>query len=321
MQVFYGADRVLESDAGGGLAYGAEPAAQLSYGSVDVTIPPVHKRGNLERPLRIWSVELPENPQRHIVVKSFAPLSQQDFLAGVRARVEDSPGKQAFVFVHGFNTPFADAARRTAQLHHDLEFDGAPVFYSWPSLGELNPLAYARDATAADRTAPKLAQFLQTLREGTGAQKIHLIAHSMGNRALVQALDRLERNGLEDQAFHQIMLCAPDIDREVFADLAARIVPVARQITLYASKNDKALQASKSFNGFPRAGDAAPEPVVTSGIVTIDASAVTTDLFGFNHDFFADERSVLEDIGRVIATGARPEARDLRLRGAWWSIE
>ena len=41
------------------------------------------------------------------------------------------------VFIHGFNVPFEDAIYRTAQLAHDLDFDGAPILYSWPSRGTM----------------------------------------------------------------------------------------------------------------------------------------------------------------------------------------
>ena len=41
--------------------------------------------------------------------------------------------KQVFVFVHGFNVSFENALRRTAQIAYDLNFDGAPFLFSWPS--------------------------------------------------------------------------------------------------------------------------------------------------------------------------------------------
>lgn len=40
---------------------------------------------------------------------------------------------EAFVFVHGFNVPFHEAAKRTAQMAFDMHFEGLPILYSWPS--------------------------------------------------------------------------------------------------------------------------------------------------------------------------------------------
>jgi esterase/lipase superfamily enzyme len=36
--------------------------------------------------------------------------------------------KDAFVFIHGYNVSFEDAARRTGQFAYDLKFVGAPIF-------------------------------------------------------------------------------------------------------------------------------------------------------------------------------------------------
>jgi esterase/lipase superfamily enzyme len=63
------------------------------------------------------------------------------------ARVNKSGKKSAFIFVHGYNVTFEDAARRTAQMSYDLSFDGAPVFYSWPSQGSLGD--YLKDGSCA----------------------------------------------------------------------------------------------------------------------------------------------------------------------------
>jgi len=199
----------------------------------------------------------------------------------------------------------------------DLNFDGAPIFYSWPSLGSGSPIAYARDTNSADRTVPKLKRFLMDVHERTGAQSIHIIAHSMGNRALVDALDEiaedLARSGGE-RPFNQIILSAPDIDRELFLNIADQILPVAERVTLYASQNDQALKISRQFNGYPRAGDATDGVVIVEGLNSIDASEVKTELFDIGHDYFASESSIIDDIRMLIETNAEPEERGLEER-------
>jgi esterase/lipase superfamily enzyme len=49
--------------------------------------------------------------------------------------------------VHGFNVSFENALRRTAQIAYDLDFDGAPFLFSWPSRDSL--LSYASDWQSA----------------------------------------------------------------------------------------------------------------------------------------------------------------------------
>ena len=40
----------------------------------------------------------------------------------------DPDAEHAFVFIHGFNVPFRNAAFRTAQLKYDMQIEG-PVFF------------------------------------------------------------------------------------------------------------------------------------------------------------------------------------------------
>lgn len=312
VEVFFGTDRVVQMQ-GGAVGFSSESAAEVTYGVAEVSIPPKHVTGQLESP-RWWRFEFSPDPERHVVYRGAALREEDDFFSEVRDAVQESEGRQAFVFVHGFNTTFVDAARRTAQLHHDLAFDGAPIFFSWPSQGSASPVAYVQDGNAADRAAPKLQAFLTEVAERTGAEKIHLIAHSMGNRALVEALDEiaedLAREG-RPAPFNQIILSAPDIDRDVFANIAVQILPAAERVTLYASSNDQALNLSREFNGNPRAGDASQGLVIVSGVNTIDASQVRTELFDAGHDYFAADDTILSDMAILMRTNADPDMRGL----------
>ena len=315
VDVFFGTDRRVEPD-GSSYEFTSDTARTLTYGVATVSIPPKHVAGQLESP-RWWRFEFSPNPDRHVVFQAAALRDEGAFFSEVRDVVQQSTQKQAFVFVHGFNTTFEDAARRTAQMHHDLAFDGAPIFYSWPSEASASPLAYAHDTNAADRTVPRLQEFLMKVADETGAEEIHLIAHSMGNRALVNALDEiaedLYREG-RDAPFNQIVLSAPDIDRDVFLDVADQILPTADRLTLYASSNDQALQMSRQYNGNARAGDASDGIVIVNGLNTIDASQVKTELFDIGHDYFATDSSILTDIRELIETNADPDDRGLEER-------
>lgn len=316
VQVFFGADRVVEQDRDGQYEFTSDSAPTLTYGTAEVSIPPHHQRGEMESP-RWWKFEFSPDPEKHVVYRGAEVLDETTFFDELRDRVNASTHKQAFVFVHGFNTSFENAARRTAQMHHDLNFDGAPIFYSWPSQGSGSPMAYNRDGTAAQRTVPKLKRFLMMVKEETGAEEIHLIAHSMGNRALVDALDEIAediaRDG-EESPFTQVILSAPDIDRQVFLDMADQILPTAERVTLYASEHDQALKVSRQINGFPRAGDASDGIVIVDGLNTVDASEVKTELFDIGHDYFASQDSIIDDIRSLFDTNAEPDDRGLEER-------
>ncbi len=200
--------------------------------------------------------------------------------------------------MHGYNVGFEDAARRTAQIAYDLKFEGAPIFFSWPSQAEI--LEYAVDETNVSWAAPHLLRFLTDVAEQSGAERIHLIAHSMGNRALTSALRDLSLMQNSDKPmFNEVVLTAPDIDADTFInDIAPAVIKTAQRVTLYASSNDEALIVSKKMHGYPRAGDSGSQLVVVPGIDTVDVSAVDTSLLG--HTYYGDNSSVLADIFELL---------------------
>jgi esterase/lipase superfamily enzyme len=233
--------------------------------------------------------------------------SREQFFDDLSSRVRRSRGSNAFLFVHGYNVTFEDAARRTAQISYDLGFDGAPVFYSWPSQGMM--AGYTVDEQNIEWAQGNLRAFLDDFFARSQAQRIYLIAHSMGNRALTRALASLlqEKPGIRSR-LSEVVLTAPDIDADVFRrDIAPLLVSSGQPITLYASSKDLALAASKRVHGYPRAGDSGAGLVVVSGIETIDATSVDTNLLG--HSYFAEARSVLADMFYLIRDGLRANQR------------
>ena len=223
--------------------YGGD-RGELELGTCEVSIPKDHEVGEMESP-SVLRLEFREDPERHVVLLGVEPESADEFYADLRSCVGRSAGKEAFVFVHGYNVGFETAVRRTAQIAYDLKFEGAPIVYSWPSQEGL--LAYTVDETNVVWTVPHLKEFLLGVARQSGAKSVHLVAHSMGNRALTSALRELALELKADcPRFHEVVLTAPDIDADVFRrDLAPAIVGVADRVTLYASSNDEALIASQ----------------------------------------------------------------------------
>lgn len=277
---------------GPGRVYGGE-RGELEMGMCQVSIPKRHEVGEVERP-SIFRLELQEDPTKHVVLLNVQPEPADRFMEALKARVAGSPEQEAFVFVHGYNVTFEAAAQRTAQMAFDLKFPGAPIFYSWPSQGKL--LDYTVDETNVVWTVPHLKEFLVNIAQRSGARSVHLIAHSMGNRALTSALQTLsyEMKGTPP-LFREVILTAPDIDADVFRrDIAPAIVQTAHRVTLYASSNDEALVMSKKVHGYPRAGDSGSGLVILPGIDTIDVSSVDTSLLG--HSYYGSNGTVLADL-------------------------
>jgi esterase/lipase superfamily enzyme len=319
VRVFFATDRKAEGD---GFQFGGERGEGLSYGSVFVSIPHDHVAGAIEKP-SIWRLEFSASPDRHMMITRRSMADRDGFFEELRKSLARGGSNASFVFVHGYNVAFDDAALRTAQITYDLNFLGAPVFYSWPSQATLQ--GYPMDENNVQWSEANLKGFLLDYAKNSGARDIYLIAHSMGNRALTGAVKALfaEHPELKGR-FKEIILTAPDIDADIFKrDIAPALAAGCDKITLYVSDGDKALLASKTVHGYPRAGDSAAGITVAPGIETVDASGLDTSFL--EHSYFAETGSVLTDIRKLVLEQLRAAQRGLKKMSAegrdYWKID
>ncbi len=300
--VYFATDRTKEDDG----SFGRTRRSTVTYGVVQVNIPLGHERGEIEQPG--WISFRNEDPTKDVMVLSTTnSMSSKDFFSQLRDRIHSSPRKSLLLFVHGFRVSFEDAARRTAQMAYDLQFDGAPVFFSWPSQDLV--WDYTVDEQSMVNAEPHLTQFLRDVLQHSDADSIYLIAHSMGNRGLTRALLELAQSDPQDvKRIKEVILAAPDIDATEFTEqIAPGLQKLGAPITLYVSSNDLALQKSKSLHGGDRAGQAGPKMVVLNGIETIDVSQLNTDFLG--HSYYGDQTTVLADMHYLISSDTRASKR------------
>jgi esterase/lipase superfamily enzyme len=212
------------------------------------------------------------------------------------------------VFLHGYNVTFIDAARRAAQIGYDLQIGGAMAFFSWPSQGAMTPQAYAADAASIEASEGAIADFLAAFAAQSGPDHVHVIAHSMGNRGLLRAMQRMVTDAQRSSGrlLGQLILAAPDVDSTVFCDLARTYRHVAARTTLYVSDRDRALGASTWLHGFPRAGYTPPVTVIPD-IDTVHVANV--DLTRLGHGYVAEARDVLHDMHALLRFDAPPHSR------------
>ena len=327
VRVFYGTNRAPTGDVKPALFYG-KGRGELQYGYLNVTIPQIHVEAELETQPR-WAeytfvLSEASMRRRYVLLDQVTPLAKDDFVRALRQQIKDSPSKDLFIFVHGFNNTFEDAARRAAQMAYDLDFDGTPILYSWPSQGSTT--AYAVDEAAVGISGRKMADFLETVVAQSGAERIHVLAHSMGNRALIEALQTYLAKRAPDKRQHifgQIVFTAPDVDRDYFIDAIESLRGAAERVTLYASGNDHALHYSQWVHGAPRAGTAGDVIIKLAGLDTIDMSAVPADALG--HSYFAANSGAIYDIFRILWRGDPPPQRcgmsnrkDSGTLTVWW---
>jgi esterase/lipase superfamily enzyme len=293
--LFYATNRARSGSTKAETFYGGDNARQLDFGTLLVTIPPTHTCGKVESSLT--DIVFEPNPNKSMVLKEVRPLSRSTYFNAVRQKVQGSPRREAFVFIHGYNNTFKEAALRAAELTFDLGFEGAPILFSWPSQGKA--VAYAVDRAEARQSAVHLRIFLNLLATQSGADEIHVIVHSMGNYVFENALSK---DGKPDPIpalmpkLHEVVLAAADLGEDEVRVLAQALRASGGKrphVTLYASENDKALIASSAANRRQPIGLIKGMVPAIAGIDVIDATNLKCDFLA--HSCFAqDPFSLLE---------------------------
>ncbi|MBN3908319.1 MAG: alpha/beta hydrolase [Nostoc sp. NMS1] len=289
------------------LGFSGERDRQLHYGTCQVAVPKSHKIGSTGSPF--WQRLLTFTDDRlKLKQESLKFLQENNFWDEIQRTLQaNQPDERsALVFIHGFNVSFEDAALRAAQIGVDLQVAGIMAFYSWPSRGKL--AGYPADEATIEASEKYITEFLLNLAQKSEAEKIHIIAHSMGNRGLLRAMQRIlaQVQAGSKISFGQIFLAAPDVDPDIFEELAVAYQNLAERTTLYISAKDKALATSGIIHDHPRVGFFPPITVV-DGIDTIEVSNIDLTLLG--HGYFADARDLLQDMHQLLIYNSSPEQR------------
>jgi pimeloyl-ACP methyl ester carboxylesterase len=236
------------------------------------------------------------DPARHVIVGDMKIHPDvAAFVREVKLELAKSKRREIFLLVHGYNTTFDAGIERTAQLSVDLEIEGAAVFYAWPSAGSM--FSYKADRSQiTDQATQDLEDFLLILADQTGADRISLVAHSMGNEFLTKALEKMAKDRPNEKLFNEVVFASPDVDADDFIERVSGISALADDFTLYASSKDRALQASRRFNGSGRRAGESDDPVLLPILNTIDTSAVSDGGLGHSDIFggaFTDFQAIL----------------------------
>jgi esterase/lipase superfamily enzyme len=303
--VWYATNRKPNDDEGAGSVYTANRDIKTHYGTCQVYIPKSHKIGSLGSK---WWKRLLTFTDDRVRLLSTSEMSEDRYWQSISAQLAAASTDKldAVVFVHGYNVSFEDAARRAAQMGFDLSVRGAMTFFSWPSRGALT--GYVSDEAAIEASESAIRDFLVDLVDRSGAKEVHIIAHSMGNRGVLRAINRIadQAHQRTQARFGQIVLAAPDVDADVFTQLCSAYTKVARRTTLYVSSKDRAVGASSWLHNYARAG-LIPPVFITSGIDTVNVE--NTDLTVFGHGYVAEARGVLQDMYALMSFDPPPSSR------------
>lgn len=272
------------------------------------------------------------DPKGKAKTQNVVPLAlsnNQQWWDDLAAEAQKREGR-VLLYVHGFRESFFTSARDSAQIARLSGLDIPMVHYSWPSQGEI--LKYAADETNMYYNERQFRSFLTKLAQQPWTKEIIVVAHSLGVRLVIPAIEFVDRNSsnADSSNISNIILAAPDIDRQDFErDIAETVLTTRRvnndrRITVYLSAKDRALGLSYNIHGYPRLGrpdcfnpfEAAslrkqgyPErcyaakveydtPPEKSGLTIIDTTAISADQTG--HSDYLRSALACSDFAAVI---------------------
>ncbi len=239
-----------------------------------------------------------ELPDAEVVVERLESRSVEATLDSLM------PGESGRVtlYVHGYNIGLERACRDAAVLARQTGSDGQVLLFSWPASRTI--VTYHKDA---GRLAESMAQILDVLDElgrRHGRQNVNIVAHSMGSRIVLEAIESL---AVTDEKFGDLVLIAPDIDRAVFVDALPDLKRLVADITVLVSDKDHLLLLSQTVNLGARLGQS--DGVDIDGVDVIDVTDAGDAGFG-GHVYHLTNENVGRVIGAILDGRARDDAAD-----------
>jgi esterase/lipase superfamily enzyme len=311
MAVFAMPDRTVDmlvvttrqKSATAGQIYSGERGTSLSAMNMVVAIPPDSRRkiGEIQ-----WPRRLPANPETDFVTLKADPVDEAGAYAWYKRTGKH--GRRVLVFVHGFNNTFEDAVYRFAQIVHDSGADAAPILFTWPSRASVLDYVYDKESATFSRDA--LETVLTRAAKDPNVAEVTVMAHSMGSWVLTEALRQMSiRHGHVLPKIRNVILASPDLDVDVFLAQSAQVRKPAPRLTLFISRDDRALAISRRIGGgVDRLGAIDPEAepyrtkLATSNAVVIDLTKLKSE-DELNHGKFAESPEIVRLIGRRLMAG------------------
>lgn len=282
----------------------------------------VEEFGVLDRTIRPFDegIEASETPGRR-------------FIAEIDRRLENSASQDVYIYVHGYKVDFENPLLVASEMWHFLGYNGAFIAYSWPTTAKR--LAYFSDVETAVASARALRMLIVYIAQHSKAEKIHVVGYSAGTRLVGRMLADLGILGYErsDDEIRKhlklghVILTGSDVDRSILGGyLLDGALRIPASLTIYTSRTDKALGASRFMLGRDRSGQLAEAAEVgsssqqffanTPALRIIDVTAAAGSQTGNGHAYFRSSPWVSSDILMTLLYDLPPDER-----GLVWSDE
>ena len=244
-------------------AYGGE-RGPTSFGRCEVVFTPIPVINQIAPRVPFYV------PDERGDVRIQLQTNPEVFQDKLQQEITRTTSRSVVVFVHGYNYGFEKHCKAAAELQRTLTGKAVVLMFSWPSNGR--PTDYIPDQADVEWSVPFLARVLADLSDRLGPERVQVLAHSLGSRGVIFALERVRAEQTTRPLIDQLVLMAPDLDAQTFVERLPVLVPLTAGITLYASSNDTPLKASRQLHGSPRLGEAGEFLTVAEDMQTIDIS-------------------------------------------------
>lgn len=210
--------------------------------------------------------------------------------------------RRLLIYLHGYNIGLHRACRDAAQLARRTGFSGDLLLFSWPA-SQLG-VTYRRDEERLADSLRSILDAIVALSRRYGHDNVSLVAHSMGSRVVLALAEGAGDASLEaDPLLQNLVLVAPDIDRQRFLDVLPRLRAATEHLYLVVSDGDKLLRLSELVNQGERLGRS--RDLVIEGVQVLDVSDLD-DLGPTGHIYHLENDVVGGLIGDVVAPATSP---------------
>jgi len=146
-----------ERDERPGTMYNGERGNSVSYAAITISIPRTHVLGEIE-----WPSTPPGNPNTDFIVRQASYLdSDKEFVRALNSQFATQPigSRKVLVFIHSYNTLFAEGLYSLAQVSHDSKSSAVPVLFTLSNLKSKDYFNHGKHAQLAE-AAPQLDSIL-----------------------------------------------------------------------------------------------------------------------------------------------------------------
>ncbi|WP_300548259.1 alpha/beta hydrolase [Roseovarius sp.] len=330
LKLYFITDRNPSRPAEGTLLYTPKRSSSMAFGTARLRPDENGKRSRLTQlheALRFPATPLPFSQNAGVILPDRAATTRYGtsataLQAQLAQALRESGQDEVLLYVHGFNSSFAESVETLARIWQSAGQSPVPLAYSWPAD---NPgmFGYFKDRESGEFSIFHLKETLRMITATPGLGRFHIIAHSRGSDVVTTALRELVietraagRNPRQSLRIENLILAAPDLDFGVVRQrlVAEKFGPAFGRITVYINPEDSALGLAQTLmtgTRFGRLSYSELEPndrEIFAQIGNVDFINVSAVTGKSSHGYFRNNPEVLMDIARVLQSDAPPDS-------------